>query len=281
MSALDAFYFVVTVITSVGFGDFNLRDADALSKLVGMALMVSGVMTMTVLFAVVTNHLFARQDAYDRGQVRLKLRGHVVVCGLGVIGYRVAQALVRLGHAVAVVEADENGRFVAQARSEGIPVVIGDAAQEKALRFANAAEARAVVVCTNPDYQNLEIALHARSMLGDVPIVLRLFDPDLSRRVVTHFALDATFSSAALGAARFAAAATGSTEVATVRFAGRDYEIHRVPASEGETAGACRRRAGGTPVAFVDARGRLRFDVPDDEPLSPSDALVAAVVGAA
>jgi hypothetical protein len=98
--------------------------------------------------------------------------------------------------------------------------------------------------------------------------------------VATHFALDATFSSAALGAARFAAAATGSTELATVRFAERDYEIHRVPASEGETAGACRRRAGGMPVAFVDARGRIRFDVPDDEPLSPSDALVAAVVGA-
>ena len=56
-------------------------------------LVPSGVMSMAVLFAVVTNNLFDRQHAFERGQVRSRLRDHVVVCGLGVIGYRVAQTL--------------------------------------------------------------------------------------------------------------------------------------------------------------------------------------------
>jgi Trk K+ transport system NAD-binding subunit len=278
MSVLDAFYFVVTIITSVGFGDFNLRDADTLSKIVGIGLMSSGVIVMAVLIAQVTNSLVVRQRAYERGQVRLGLSDHVVVCGLGVIGYRVAQALLRLGIKVVVIEADEGGRFVGQARADGIPVVIGDAAQEKSLRFANAAEARAIVVCSNPDHMNLEIALHARSLFGQVPIVLRLFDPDLARRVATHFGLETAFSSAQIGAARFAAAATGSTRLARLHFDGHEVELHLVPAGAGETVGACRRRSGGDAVAVVDREGAIRLGPNDDEPLSADESLVVSIV---
>jgi Trk K+ transport system NAD-binding subunit len=277
MSPIDAFYFVVTIITSVGFGDFNLRDADTLSKLVGVGLMFSGVLVMAVLFAQITNSLVARQHAFERGQVRLKLKDHVVVCGLGVIGYRVAETLGRLGHSAVVIEVDEDGRFVAQARADGLPVVVGDATQGKALAYANAGEARAVVVCSNPDHVNLEIALHARSLLGRVPIVLRLFDPDLTRRVASHFGLETAFSSTALGAVRFAAAATGSTRLAVLRFRDRDHELHQVPASAGETVGAGRKRAGGTLVAVVGARGALRFGARDDERLGEGESLVVAI----
>ena len=275
MSPLDAVYFVVTIVTSVGFGDYSLRDADALSKLVGMWLMVSGVMSMAVIFAVVTNSLFDRQHAFERGQVRTRTTSHVVVCGLGVIGYRVAQTLRRLGHRVVVVESREDGRFVAAARAEGMHVVVGDASQDEAFRFANAGSARAVVVCTNPDFVNLEVALLARSLVGRVPVVLRLFDPDLSRRVAAHFDLDATLSSAALGAARFAAAATGSTRMAVVRFREVDVELHELEPRAGETVRAIGARAGRTPFAIVDDRGALRFDVVDDETPAPGERVVA------
>jgi hypothetical protein len=65
-------------------------------------------------------------------------------------------------------------------------------------------------VCSNPDHLNLEIALNARSLHHDALIVLRMFDPDLARRVAHHFNLATTFSSASLVASRFAAPATGS-----------------------------------------------------------------------
>lgn len=276
LGPVDAIYFVVTIVTSVGFGDFNLRDADVLSKVVGMWLMISGVMSMAVIFAVVTNRLFARQSAFERGQVRTRLREHVVVCGLGVVGFRVAQTLRRLGCGVVVVEANEDGRFVADARADGIHVVVGDAGSDGTLRYANAGAAKAIVVCTNPDYKNLEIALHARSMFGWVPVVLRLFNPEMSRRVSSHFGLDATFSSADIAATRFAAAATGSTRLAVLRFREQEVELHRVPGEHGETVGACRLRSGRTLVAVVDSDGRLRFGAEDGDVLAPDDSIVVA-----
>lgn len=273
MDAIDAFYFVVTTITSVGFGDFSLRETDTLTKLVGMGVMVAGVASMAVIVGLVTNELLARQQAFQRGQVRSRLKGHIVVCGLGIVGYRVSQMLAKLGHRVVVVESNEDGRFVAQARAEGFQIVVGDASSDKALRYANAAQARAIVVCTNPDFLNLEIGLHARSLLGDVPIVLRMFDPDFSRRVASHFHIDATFSSASLAAARFVGAATGSSRIASLQFGGDTYELRRIEIECEEAVGAVRKRTGGIVAALARAGEPLRLSVGDDERLAPADAL--------
>ena len=69
MRSLDAVYFVITTITSVGFGDFSLREADALSKVVGILLMISGVGITAIFFALITNSLVARQQAFEQGRV--------------------------------------------------------------------------------------------------------------------------------------------------------------------------------------------------------------------
>ncbi len=74
MSALDAVYFVITTITSVGFGDFSLREADALSKVVGILLMISGVGITAVFFALITNSLVARQQAFPPLRRHLRIR---------------------------------------------------------------------------------------------------------------------------------------------------------------------------------------------------------------
>ncbi len=161
---LDRVYFVITTITSVGFGDFSLRDADTLSKIVGILLMISGVGITAVFFALITNNLVAHQQAFEQGRVRQRISDHTIVCGLGVVGFRVAQSLQERGQRVVCVEKDEDARLVAEARHLGIPVVIGDALQEQTLRYANIAEARSLVVCSNPDHLNLEIALNGRSL---------------------------------------------------------------------------------------------------------------------
>jgi len=274
MSALDAVYFVITTITSVGFGDFSLREADALSKVVGILLMISGVGITAVFFALITNSLVARQQAFEQGQVRQRISDHTIVCGLGVVGLRVAQKLQEQGERVVCVEKREDNRFLAEARRLRIPVVIGDALQEQTLRYANIAQARSLVVCSNPDNLNLEIALNARSLREGLPVVLRMFDPDLARRVAHHFKLDATFSSAALVAARFAAHATGSTRLFNLQFHDHSFDVHQVSVTAGEEiAGVCKRHDG-EQVAAVDAQGRLRFDVETREPFQQTSMLI-------
>jgi Trk K+ transport system NAD-binding subunit len=261
MPPLDAVYFVITTITSVGFGDFSLREADTLSKIVGILLMISGVGITAVFFALITNNLVAHQQAFDQGRVRQRISDHTIVCGLGVVGFRVAQSLHARGERVVCVEKDEDGRFVAEARHLHIPVVIGDALQEQTLRYANIAQARSLVVCSNPDHLNLEIALNGRSLHRDLPIVLRMFDPDLARRVARHFKLGTTFSSASLVAARFAAPAIGSTRLCNLQFENLSLDFHQVHVSTDDEIAKLRAKHAGRLVAAVDSEGRLRFDL--------------------
>jgi len=86
VSTVDALYFVVTTVMTVGYGDYSLRDADALSKVIGMVLMISGVMATAVIFAMVTNTLLSRQRSLDQGHARVRFEDHVVVFGLGIVG---------------------------------------------------------------------------------------------------------------------------------------------------------------------------------------------------
>lgn len=279
MSALDAVYFVVTTITSVGFGDFNLRESDALSKVIGILMMISGVGVTAVLFALVTNGLLTKQQALDKGQVRHSLARHTIVCGLGVVGLRVASVLRGLRQPVIVVERDEDSRFVREARRQGIPLVIGDALQEQTLIYANLAKARALIVCANPDHLNLEIALHARSLNAHLPIVLRMFDPDLSRRVTSHFDLGTTLSSANLVANYFATHASDANRLFRVQYHDLTIEVRRINLSEGETVEACRRRHGGNLIAIGDVRGQVRLvnQDADNETTDVEYLLVASV----
>ncbi|GAC1401475.1 MAG: hypothetical protein NVSMB56_16570 [Pyrinomonadaceae bacterium] len=277
LKPLDALYFVVTIITTVGFGDFSLREADALSKIVGIVVMISGVALTAVLFALVTNALLAKQKAIDLGRVRRSnLRDHTIVCGLGSVGFRVASELQRLGQKVVAIERDETNRFIVEARREGIQVVVGDSLAERSLFYANAPRAKSLIVCANPDYLNLEIALFVRSLHKDLPIVLRLFDPDLSRRVAHHFKLATTFSSARLVAPGFIAESKISTLLHVGKFNKLKFEIHQVTVHDGETIDQCRRRHTGEIVAVVNTRdkGSIRFSVEHEEPLSASDALI-------
>ena len=274
MSVFNAIYYVIITITSVGFVDFSLRDADALSRIIGVLLMISGLGISAVFFALLTNHLVARQQAFDQGRVRQKISNHTIVCGLGVIGLRVAQNLQQRGEPVVCVERDEGGRFVAEARHLGIPIVIGDALQEQTLRFANIGQARSLAVCSNPDHLNLEIALHARSLQPDLPVVLRMFDPDLARRVAHHFNLGTTFSSAALVAARFAAPATRSTRLCNLQFEKLNLEFHQIDLPAGEIASKLAEKHNGRLVALIDSEGRLNFHVDHSESFSPTSIIV-------
>jgi Trk K+ transport system NAD-binding subunit len=260
LTLLDAFYFVSTIVTTVGFGDYNLKDVDLPTKLVGIGTMFAGLGLSAVLVALLTNELVARRALVVRGRFRWRLRDHVVVCGLGTIGLRIAEVLGELGHKVVIIEADEDARFVTAARALRLRLVVGDATHEESLAFANVQGARALIAVTGSDHRNLEIALSARSVAPHLPLVLRMFDPDLSRRVATSFGIEATFSGATLGAGRFAAFAVDDMRLCSLHFAGAPYALHQVQGATGQTLRACGDRLGGSPLAVVDAAGKVTFD---------------------
>jgi Trk K+ transport system NAD-binding subunit len=131
---------------------------------------------------------------------------HVILCGLGKVGYRVALELLRLEREVVAIELDPQGRFNEKAKALGIPVIIADARRTEHLYTAGIERAGAVIPCTNDELTNLDIALDARELNPDVKIVMRMFDPDLARRIEKGFGIHTAFSTSALAAPVFAAA---------------------------------------------------------------------------
>lgn len=214
MTIVDALYFNVETVTTIGYGDFSFHNQPAWLRVYAIGLMIVGTMLVAVFFAMLTNLLISRRIEEALGRGRLTgLRGHVVVVGLGSVGAQVAERLVAGQARVVVVEHDQDNRYLAQMRALGVPVVIADATQPQTLRAVNLAEARAVAVLTSDDLVNLETGLAVRDQLGArwarVPVVLRLFDEQLGQTVERSFGFGSVRSTAALAAPWFVGAALG------------------------------------------------------------------------
>ena len=131
---------------------------------------------------------------------------HIIVCGLGKIGYRVILELIDYDREVVGIDIDPNGRFIEKIKGLGIPVIIADARRTENLIKVGVQVADAVIPCTDNELTNLDIALDAREINPKVKVVMRMYDPDLAQRVQTGFGIHTAFSASALAAPIFAAA---------------------------------------------------------------------------
>ena len=172
-----------------------------LLPILGLAVLADGLVRFVFLF-------FARQrnDKEWVAVQAMSMKGHVILCGAGRIGFRVLEQLQKLGVDVVVVERNEHAPFVQAIRNQCVPILIDDVRDPKALEATNVRLACAVVCATDDDLANLNIALDARRVNPTVRVVMRLFDDDLVAKVRESFGLEA-LSTSALAAPAFAVAA--------------------------------------------------------------------------
>lgn len=117
--------------------------------------------------------------------VRLRFfRDHIVICGLGRKGYRLATEFTGSGKQVAVIEMDEDNPFIEVARSAGIVVLLGDATSPQALERARIHSAQHLIAVVGNDSDNAEIAVLGYEMSKgrrDKPLgcTVHLVDPQL------------------------------------------------------------------------------------------------------
>ncbi len=220
LSVLDAAYFTVETVTTVGYGDFNFRGQASWLMASGIALMVAGAIFVAVFFALLTNMIVSRRIEESLGRRRITgLSDHTLVIGLGSVGMQVVEQLVAAGREVVVVEKNEHNRRLAQVRALGVPVVIADATLPHVLESVRLASVSAVAVMTSDDLENLDAALTVRDQLGPrwdtTPVVLRIFDPQLARSVKDTFGFHFVRSTSRLAALWFVGAALGLDVLST------------------------------------------------------------------
>jgi Trk K+ transport system NAD-binding subunit len=220
ISLLEAVYFTVETVTTVGYGDYSFRGEPDWLIVFAIGLMLSGALFVAVFFALVTNILVSRRIEESFGRQKITgLRGHVLVVGLGTVGLRVVRQLHAAGREVVVVEMSERNRHLGQVRALGVPVVTADATLPEVLSSVRLAAASAIAVLTSDDLANLETGLAVRDQLGarweTVPVVLRIFDPELAHSLKETFGFGNVRSTAALAAPWFVGAALGLDVLST------------------------------------------------------------------
>lgn len=210
---VDAIYFTATIISTVGFGDYNLLKQGPLVKLFGTLLMFSGVMLVALITSFVTNFFLSGAANRMRAErIAERAHDHVIVCGLGTVGFEIVRDLSE--RKVQVIVLDNSPDSGAVRLLEGrVPVIFGDATSEEALLRAGILRARALIACLSDDAKNLEIGLSAQTLAQDrgpdrpVRLVLRCFDADLARRINAVSKDYTLLSSAEIAAPVFARAA--------------------------------------------------------------------------
>ncbi len=168
---------------------------------VGLIAVVDGVVRFG---AALTN----KQERGQKWQVAMAstFSNHVIICGIGKVGYRVALELLKFDREVVAVESNPDCRFIEMTKALGIPVIVADARRSENLLKAGVEHADAIIPCTDDELSNLDIALDAREINPEIKIVMRMFDPELAQRIERGFGIHTAYSVSALAAPTLAAA---------------------------------------------------------------------------
>lgn len=169
--------------------------------LIGILLIVQGVLNFG-------RRLLDKGSRRESWQVALAstFERHIVICGMGRVGLRIATRLTEVGYGVIVIEREWNGPHVARALALCVPVIIGDAREPATLRQAGIRRARTILAVLSDDLINVEIALTSRKLMPALPVIMRAFNEEIDARLERVLGENAVFSVASLAAPTLAAA---------------------------------------------------------------------------
>ncbi|RUL88316.1 potassium channel family protein [Tautonia sociabilis] len=220
----EACYGIFLLIFVEGFLEFPdewyLQVAFFLVPVVGLGAMADSLVRLGYL-------VFSRKNNLPEWHrmVASVYRDHVIVVGLGTVGYQIVKEILQLRELVVIVERPHvESELIEEMLDRDVPIVRGDARSPKTLEAAGVRRARAVVLATQDDLANLDSALSARDLNPSARIVLRMFDESLAEKVAGSFALPAV-STAKVAAPAFVAAATGRKVYQDFQLAGRHVHL--------------------------------------------------------
>ena len=205
LSLVEGIYAAFTLVffqTSYPFPrEWDLQLIFFLVPILGLALVAEG---LGRFLSMVINHENRLEDWHMA--LASTYSNHIIVCGIGRIGYRILQQLHRTGEDVVAIEKNRENLFVKDARAMGFPVVIADPTREEVLQTVNVQKARTIIIATDDDLANLEIALDARDLNPGIRVVLRMFNDQLVTKIKKAFNIQVAFSTSALAGPVFASA---------------------------------------------------------------------------
>jgi voltage-gated potassium channel len=205
---------------------------------------------------------------------------HIILVGLGHLGFRVASQLHEMEQDVVAIELSPTAELVANTRRLDIPVLPGDGTKEELLEAAGIRKARAIILCTQNDSLNLQMAVKARGINPDVHVVIRIFDDDFAAALQKQFGF-AAISATGMASPVFAATAAGANITPPIMVEGNPLcfgtvEFLECASSRGKTLNELEQNYR-ISVVLLKRRGAIEWHPSGFEPIQAGD--VVGVLG--
>ena len=167
-SWLDAIYYVVITISTVGFGDVTATHP--ISKLVTMLLILNGItfigLASQMIIDRIVNLQLSRQNSLPSEP--LDLENHIIIAGYGSKGRRLAQLFLERGYKVIVVEIDEDRARLAE--YNGFHSLTGDITKPALLEILSLNKCAGLFILLSDDNLVIQTGIIARSIASDIDI---------------------------------------------------------------------------------------------------------------
>ncbi|HLF74398.1 MAG TPA: NAD-binding protein [Anaerolineales bacterium] len=222
----EAIYIILSATFLQAVGTFPqhpfLQVFHFLMPLVGIIILAQGLAD----FGSLLFNRRARSKEWEMA-VASTLNNHIVLVGLGHLGYRVVQRLYEMGRQVVVIELNPSVDAFKAVQKIGVPVIQEDGTRTLALDAANIAHAGTIILASQHDAMNLQIALKARTLNPQIQVVIRIFDEDFAHALQEQFGFTA-LSATEMAAPVFAAAAAGADVTSPISIEGQQLSLARL-----------------------------------------------------
>jgi voltage-gated potassium channel len=287
LAPFDAFYQTMITVSTVGYREVGSNGEAETSAYrlftvfiilggVGTAFYTLGVLLETLVEGTLTDQLWRRRmertiDAMSQ---------HVIVCGWGRVGRRIARDIAGSGRDVVVIDIDPERTAEIE-----LPFVEGDATDDDVLSAAGIERAGALVAALDTDAANLYVTLSGRSTRPELFIVARA-RVESAEAKLTQAGANRVVNPQHIGGGRIAAMVLQPSVADFLDVVMHDGSLEFRLAEIEVKAGSplerqslrdanLRDRTGALVLAMRDRDGSFRTNPPPDTLIQPGEVLIA------
>jgi len=170
---VDALYYSTVTLSTTGYGD--IAPVSQRARLVNAFIITPARIGFLVLLIGTSLEVLASQgrNQFRIARWRNKMSDHVVIIGYGTRGRSAVDTLLNNGYIREdIVVVDPSAVALADARSDGVAVVTGDATRREVLMRAGVTRSSQVIICTGRDDSSVLATLTVRQLNPEVRIVV-------------------------------------------------------------------------------------------------------------
>ena len=119
--------------------------------------------------AIIRQLIAATTKKVDAIKISTQYKGHSIICGLGAVGFSIANDCLNKGTQVVVIEKSAENPGISAIAAKGAIVLMGDATDKALLNKAALHKAAAIFAVTENDSVNLQIYLQCETWINEHP----------------------------------------------------------------------------------------------------------------